>query len=91
MIAVAATGVDVVDLDYCRQNDITVSNIPHYTQHSVPEHVFMLILALRRNLIAYHTAVQAGAWPKSLDLPSMNGFSHSGHFRRFDPGDHRLR
>jgi len=73
-IAVAATGVDVVDLDYCRQNNITVSNIPHYTQHSVPEHVFMLILALRRNLITYRTAMQAGAWPKSpifsiLDYP----------------------
>ena len=73
-IAVAATGVDVVDLAYCKAHDITVSNIPNYTQHSVPEHVFMLILALRRNLMNYRTAMQSGAWPKSpifsiLDYP----------------------
>ncbi len=74
LIAVAATGVDVVDLDFCRANGITVSNIPHYTQRSVPELVFLLILALRRNLINYRTAVQSGLWSKSptfslLDYP----------------------
>jgi glycerate dehydrogenase len=67
-IAVAATGVDCIDLEYCRQHKILVSNVPHYTRHSVPEHVFMLILALKRNLIAYHTAVRAGRWQKSADF-----------------------
>src|SRR5262245_10283292 len=53
LIAVAATGVDVIDLDYCRAHNITVVNIPHYATSSVSEHVFMLILALRRNLMNY--------------------------------------
>jgi glycerate dehydrogenase len=67
-IAVAATGVDCVDLDYCRQHKIAVSNIPHYTRHSVPEHVFALILALKRSLIPYHLAVRNGRWQRSEDF-----------------------
>ncbi len=74
LIAVAATGVDCVDLNYCRQNNIAVCNVPHYTRNSVPEHVFMGLLALRRNLFNIRSAMCAGAWPKSdmftvLDYP----------------------
>jgi glycerate dehydrogenase len=62
LIAIAATGYDVVDLDYCRQHGITVSNIRNYAVHTVPEHAFTLILALRRSLLAYRADVEAGAW-----------------------------
>jgi glycerate dehydrogenase len=65
LIAIAATGYDVVDLDYCRQHGITVSNIRNYAVHTVPEHAFMLILALRRSLLAYRADVEAGAWQAS--------------------------
>ncbi|GFO67129.1 lactate dehydrogenase [Geomonas limicola] len=61
LIAVAATGVDGIDLDTCRERGIAVSNVRDWAL-SVPEHVFALILALRRNLIAYHEAVQGGGW-----------------------------
>jgi glycerate dehydrogenase len=65
LIAIAATGYDVVDLDYCRQHGITVSNIRNYAVHTVPEHAFTLILALRRSLLAYRADVEAGAWQAS--------------------------
>ncbi|MHB8744364.1 MAG: D-2-hydroxyacid dehydrogenase [Sulfuricaulis sp.] len=65
MIAICATGTNNVDLDYCRQHGITVTNIRHYAVHSVPEHVFMLILALRRNLPGYHDDMRNGLWQKS--------------------------
>jgi len=65
LIAVAATGVDNVDVAYCRENGIAVANIQNYAQHSVPEHAFALILALRRNLLAYAHDVQSGAWNES--------------------------
>src|SRR5215469_7801158 len=55
LIALAATGYDCVDADYCRTHDISVSNARNYAVHAVSEHVFALMLALRRNLIAYHT------------------------------------
>jgi glycerate dehydrogenase len=65
MIAVAATGTDCVDTDYCRENGIVVSNVRNYSIRSVPEHVFTLILALRRNLFAYRADMLNGAWQKS--------------------------
>jgi glycerate dehydrogenase len=65
MIAVAATGTDNVDLAACRERGIVVSNIRNYSVVAVPEHVFTMILALRRNLRAYCADVDAGLWQKS--------------------------
>ncbi len=65
MVAIAATGTDNVDLAACRARGIVVSNIRDYSLVSVPEHVFTLILALRRNLRAYCADVEAGLWEKS--------------------------
>ena len=62
MIALAATGSDNIDLAACEQRNIIVSNIRGYATRTVPEHVFALIFALRRNIVAYHQSVQAGRW-----------------------------
>jgi glycerate dehydrogenase len=65
MIAVAATGYDVVDIAYCKEHGIAVANIRNYAVHTVPEHAFALILALRRNLLNYRQDVEAGVWNRS--------------------------
>ena len=65
LIAVAATGTDVVDKAHCAAHGIAVSNIRGYAVHTVPEHTFALILALRRNLVAYRQDVIAGRWQAS--------------------------
>jgi glycerate dehydrogenase len=65
MIAVAATGTDIVDLQACRERGIVVSNIRNYAVHTLPEHTFALILALRRQLVAYRADIEAGLWQKS--------------------------
>ena len=65
LIAVAATGTDVVDKAYCKANGITVVNIRNYAFNTVPEHVIALIFALRRNLLAYVEDVREGRWGKS--------------------------
>jgi glycerate dehydrogenase len=62
LIAVAATGVDNVELEYCRSRQIAVCNTRGYAVNSLPEHALMLMLALRRNLIAYRDDVKAGRW-----------------------------
>jgi len=62
LIAVAATGVDNVDLAYCKENDIAVCNARGYAANSLPEHALMLMLALRRNLVAYVDDVRNGKW-----------------------------
>lgn len=65
MVAVAATGTNCVDLEACRQRGIVVSNIRSYAEHTLPEHVFALLLALSRSLLAYRQSVQAGRWQQS--------------------------
>jgi glycerate dehydrogenase len=65
LIAIAATGFDNIDLDYCRRRGIAVCNTRGYAVNSVPEHVLMLILALRRNLLGYRDDVRRGEWQKS--------------------------
>lgn len=65
MIAVAATGTDNIDLVACRARGIVVANIRDYSLVSVPEHCFTLMLALRRNLVAYRADVEAGLWQAS--------------------------
>ena len=64
LIAVAATGTDVVDKAYCKANGITVVNIRNYAFNTVPEHVLALMFALRRNLVAYIEDVRDGRWGK---------------------------
>ena len=65
MIAVAATGYDVVDVPYCKEHGIAVANIRNYAVHTVPEHTFAMILALRRNLLAYRQDVENGVWNRA--------------------------
>ena len=65
MVAISATGTDNVDIEHCRERGIVVSNIRNYSVHTVPEHVFMLMLALRRNLLAFREDVRNGAWQAS--------------------------
>lgn len=65
MVAIAATGTNIVDLEACKARGIVVSNIRGYADHTVPEHVMALMLALSRNLIAWRESVQAGRWQQS--------------------------
>ena len=74
MIAVAATGYDCVDIAAARARGIAVANIRNYAVHTVPEHVFALLLALRRNLLAYRQDVENGVWQQS---PNFCFFPHS--------------
>ncbi|WP_269505251.1 D-2-hydroxyacid dehydrogenase [Burkholderia sp. IMCC1007] len=73
MIAIAATGTDIVDLDACAARGIVVSNIRGYAVRTVPEHTFALMFALRRSLVAYRDAVRAGRW---LDSGQFCFFDH---------------
>ncbi|VXC93707.1 Glycerate dehydrogenase [Burkholderia sp. 8Y] len=65
LIAVAATGTDCIDKAACAKHGVVVSNIRGYAVNTVPEHAFALMLALRRNLIAYRDDVLKGEWQKS--------------------------
>ena len=65
LIAVCATGTNNIALAACRERGIAVANVRDYAVHTVPEHVFMMLLALRRNLFAYRDALADGAWQRA--------------------------
>jgi glycerate dehydrogenase len=65
LIAVAATGTDIIDKAYCKEHGITIVNIRNYAFNTVPEHVLALIFALRRNLFAYVEDTRNEVWNKS--------------------------
>lgn len=64
LIAVAATGVNNVDLAACQAHGVQVCNVQGYATQSVPEHVMALIYALKRQLMGYHADVRQGEWQK---------------------------
>ena len=64
LICVAATGYDCVDLAACRDQGVTVCNVPAYSAVSVAESVIGSLFALRRHLMAYRVA-SARLWPQS--------------------------
>ncbi|MDX1653805.1 MAG: hydroxyacid dehydrogenase [Candidatus Competibacteraceae bacterium] len=50
-IATRSTGFDHIDLDYCKENQITVCYVPTYGENTVAEHVFALLLAISHRLV----------------------------------------
>ncbi len=72
MVAVSATGTNNVDLAACQRRGIVVANIRGYAVHTVPEHVFAMLLALSRNLFAWRETLQAGAWQRAEQFCLFN-------------------
>jgi len=72
LIAVAATGTDCVDKAWCQSHGVAVCNIRGYAVNTVPEHTFALILALRRNVVAYRQDVIDGQWQAAKQFCFFN-------------------
>lgn len=74
LIAVVATGTDIIDLATAAAQRIAVCNCRAYGTDSVAQHVFAAILALHTNLLSYRQAVAEGRWQRArqfcfLDYP----------------------
>ena len=67
-MAVAATGVNQIDLDAARAHGVAVCNVRNYGADAVAEHALMLMLALSRNLFAHRRAVLEGGWQQSAQF-----------------------
>jgi glycerate dehydrogenase len=76
LIAVAATGTDIIDRETANQSGVTVCNVPGYATQSVAQFTLALILELATRAGRYAQAVRSGAWERSpvftlLDFPSI--------------------
>ncbi|HEX2225802.1 MAG TPA: NAD(P)-dependent oxidoreductase, partial [Candidatus Binatia bacterium] len=65
LIAVAATGTDIIDKEAATQRGVAVCNVPGYATHSVAQFTMALILQLATWAGRYADAVKAGEWQKS--------------------------
>lgn len=71
VILLTATGMDNIDLDYCKGHQISVYNVSDYGTPSVSQHVFSLLLALSTSLNAYQTMTRNGQWSQSEHFSSL--------------------
>lgn len=64
-IGLFATGYNNIDIDYCREHNITVCNAGSYSTNAVAQHTFALILEHYNNTAKYNQFVQDGKWKRS--------------------------
>ncbi len=65
LICVFAIGYNNVDIEYCRENNIRVRNVPGYCVESVCQHTFALLFMLMENMRYYDDFVKDGSYSKS--------------------------
>jgi D-lactate dehydrogenase len=74
LITTRSTGFDHIDIDYCRENGITVCNVPTYGCASVAEHVFGLLLTISHHLMEAVDRTRRG----DFSLKNLSGFDLRG-------------
>ncbi|MBI5503908.1 MAG: D-2-hydroxyacid dehydrogenase [Deltaproteobacteria bacterium] len=65
LIAVTATGTNVVDIEAAASCAVAVCNVPEYATDSVAQHVFALLLEITNAVGEHASAVRAGRWQRS--------------------------
>ena len=65
LIAVAATGTDIIDKAAAARRGVTVCNVPGYATQSVAQFTMALIIELATQAGRYEHAVKAGEWQNS--------------------------
>lgn len=66
MICVAFTGVDHVDIDYCKDRGITVCNCAGYSTVAVADLVFGLLINIYRNIVECNIVTRKGGTKNGL-------------------------
>lgn len=66
MICVAFTGVDLVDVEFCRERGIRVCNCAGYSTVAVADLVFGFVIDLARNILVCNDAARKGGTKQGL-------------------------
>ena len=69
VICTMSTGYDHIDINFCRQKELTVCNAATYAQNTVAEHTFALILALSNKVVESFDRVRKG----NLSIEGLTG------------------
>lgn len=60
LLCTRSVGYDHIDLDYCHEKGIIVTNVPDYGSHVIAEHVFALLLGTMRHIAEGNRRVREG-------------------------------
>ncbi len=74
LIATRSTGFDHIDLEFCKEKNIMVANVPTYGENTVAEHTFALILELSRKIYPSIERAKKG----DFTLDGLRGFDLKG-------------
>lgn len=75
-IGLFATGYNNIDIEYTKQNNITVCNAGSYSTNAVAQHTFALILNHFSKVSEYNNFVNDGGWKRSK---VFSPFEYSTH------------
>ena len=67
-VGVTATGYNVVDLPFCLEKGITVTNVPAYSTNSVAQAVFAHVLRFTHRVEEHAHSVREGKWSNHPDF-----------------------
>ncbi len=76
LICVAATGYDNIDIAYCKEKGIAVSNVIGYSTDSVAEVTVAMVLSLLTHLQEYNAYVKSGTYTASASANAVSPFYH---------------
>lgn len=74
LIATRSTGFDHIDIDYVKEKNILVANVPEYGSRTVAEYTFAIILTLMKKI--YQSINQAKVF--DFDRSHIRGFDLAG-------------
>ena len=69
LISLWSTGFDLINVEQCREFNITVTNVPSYSTNSVAEQAIALIIELTKKVGWLNRQLLSGKW--AYDLPLM--------------------
>ncbi len=67
-IGLLSTGFNVVDIDYAKEKNIPVCNVPTYSTQAVAQLTFALIAEIYNNVAVHNEAVHNGEWTACRDF-----------------------
>jgi glycerate dehydrogenase len=68
LIAVTATGYNIVDVEAARRRQVMVCNVPDYGTASVAQHTFALLLEITNRVAINNASVHDGDWSRARDF-----------------------
>ena len=74
LLCTRSVGYNHIDLEACKEQGITVCNVPDYGSHVIAEHVFALLLSTLRHIAKADDAVEEG----EFDYHGLRGMALRG-------------